>query len=111
MWSIGLDVHWRSFVMHILDERGNRIKEIRGKGGWAKLLEAVRATPVATKSSHTPPNSPGAPTGQRHPGTNRTLPRSKEPRTRVEYDCGFAYPVPARRYTTCPQDTSPLRSS
>ncbi len=43
MWSIGLDVHWRSFVMHILDERGNRIKEVRGKGGWTKLLEALRA--------------------------------------------------------------------
>lgn len=42
MWSIGIDVHWRSFVMCILDEHGKRIKEIRGKGGWPKLLEMLR---------------------------------------------------------------------
>lgn len=42
MLSIGLDVHWRSFVLCILDANGKRIKEIRQRGGWERLLESLR---------------------------------------------------------------------
>lgn len=39
---VGLDVHWRTSTMCILNENGRKVKQETVRGGWAKLLERVR---------------------------------------------------------------------
>jgi len=42
MWSIGIDVHQRSFAVCILDEHGKTVKQMKLQGTLAKLLETLR---------------------------------------------------------------------
>jgi len=42
MWYIGLDVHWRTSSVCILDGNGNRVKQEMVKGSWQKLLAYFR---------------------------------------------------------------------
>jgi len=41
MWSIGLDVHWRTTSVCILNEYGKKIKEKTIRGSWEKVLTYV----------------------------------------------------------------------
>lgn len=43
MWSIGIDVHQRSFAVCILDEHGKMVKQMKLQGTLAKLLDALRS--------------------------------------------------------------------
>jgi len=43
MWSIGIDVHQRSFAVCILDAHGKVVKQMKIEGTHAKLLDALRA--------------------------------------------------------------------
>ena len=43
MWSIGIDVHQRSFAVCILDEHGKMVKQMRLRGILAKLLDTLRS--------------------------------------------------------------------
>ena len=43
MWSIGIDVHLRSFAVCILDEHGKMVKQMRLRGTLAKLLDTLRS--------------------------------------------------------------------
>ena len=43
MWSIGIDVHQRSFAVCILDEHGKMVKQMRLRGTLAKLLDTIRS--------------------------------------------------------------------
>jgi transposase len=38
MWHIGLDVHWRTSTVCILDENGREVKTATVRGGWEKML-------------------------------------------------------------------------
>lgn len=38
MWHIGLDYHVRTSSLHILDDRGAKVKSLTVRGGWAELL-------------------------------------------------------------------------
>ena len=42
MWSIGIDVHQRSFAVCILDEHGKVVKQMKLRGNLAKLLDTLR---------------------------------------------------------------------
>ena len=42
MWSVGLDVHWRTSTVCILDENGKKVKGRTIRGGWPKLLTWLR---------------------------------------------------------------------
>jgi transposase len=42
MWSIGIDVHQRSFAVCVLDEHGKMVKQMKLRGTLAKLLDALR---------------------------------------------------------------------
>ena len=42
MWSIGLDVHQFTSTFCILDENGKVVKIVTVRGGWKKLLAALR---------------------------------------------------------------------
>jgi transposase len=46
MWSIGLDVHDRYFVICILDQHGKTIKETRIRGHLRELIAYLRALPA-----------------------------------------------------------------
>jgi transposase len=41
MWFIGLDVHWRTSTVCILDEHGRRVKSKTIRGRWEKLLKEL----------------------------------------------------------------------
>jgi len=41
MWFIGLDVHWRTSTVCILDEHGRRVKSKTIRGSWEKLLKEL----------------------------------------------------------------------
>jgi transposase len=43
MWSIGIDVHQRSFAVCILDEHGKMVKQMKVRGTLAKLLDTLRS--------------------------------------------------------------------
>jgi len=43
MWSIGIDVHQRSFAVCILDEHGKTVKQMKIQGTLAKLLDVLRS--------------------------------------------------------------------
>lgn len=45
MWYIGLDVHWRTSSVCILDCNGNRVKQETVKGSWQKLLAYFKELP------------------------------------------------------------------
>lgn len=38
MYHVGLDVHWRTSTVCILDENGRKVKTATLRGGWAKML-------------------------------------------------------------------------
>jgi len=38
MWYVGLDVHWRTSTVCILDENGREVKMVTLRGGWSKML-------------------------------------------------------------------------
>ena len=42
MWSIGIDVHQRSFAVCILNEHGKTVKQMKLQGALTKLLEMLR---------------------------------------------------------------------
>lgn len=42
MWSIGIDVHQRSFAVCILDGHGKMVKQMKLRGTLAKLLDTLR---------------------------------------------------------------------
>lgn len=41
MWYVGLDVHWRSSSICILDEKGVMVKQLVVKGSWDRLVEVL----------------------------------------------------------------------
>ncbi len=43
MWSIGIDVHQRSFAVCILDAHGKMVKQMKLRGTLAKLLDTLRS--------------------------------------------------------------------
>lgn len=42
MYHVGLDIHWRSSTVCILDQNGKRVKRHKIRGGWRKVLEWLR---------------------------------------------------------------------
>jgi len=42
MYSIGLDYHWNTSKLHILDEHGKLVKRTRIKGHWPKVMAFLR---------------------------------------------------------------------
>ncbi len=42
MWSIGIDVHQRSFAVCILDEHGKLVKQMKVQGALSKLMDTLR---------------------------------------------------------------------
>lgn len=42
MWYVGIDIHWRSAVLCILDAQGKQVKELSVRGSWQELLTAVQ---------------------------------------------------------------------
>ena len=41
MWYVGLDLHWRTSTMCILDDNGKKVKERTIRGGWDKVVAAI----------------------------------------------------------------------
>ena len=41
MWYAGIDVHWRTSTVCILDENGKQVKMFTVPGGWRELLERL----------------------------------------------------------------------
>lgn len=39
MWYVGLDLHWRTSTVCIVNEQGAEVKKATVKGGWDRLLE------------------------------------------------------------------------
>ncbi len=45
MWYVGLDLHWRTSTMCILDHNGKEVKTRTVRGDWDKVLAALRELP------------------------------------------------------------------
>lgn len=45
MRYVGLDVHWKTSSIHILDENGKKVKAQTIRGGWEKLLTVLATLP------------------------------------------------------------------
>lgn len=42
MWYVGLDYHQRSSMVHILDENGKKVKEVKVKGTWQEVIGVLK---------------------------------------------------------------------
>lgn len=38
---LGLDVHWKTSTLHMLNDAGQQVKSLTVKGGWSKMIDAV----------------------------------------------------------------------
>ena len=45
MYFIGLDLHWKTSSIHILDSDGHTVKRETIKGGWDKLMMKLAVVP------------------------------------------------------------------
>lgn len=45
MHYVGLDLHWQTSTLVILNEQGHKVKTLTVTGGWKRLLEAVARLP------------------------------------------------------------------
>lgn len=45
MYYVGLDYHLNSSNLCILDEQGQTVKQMRVKGRWPQVMEAIKALP------------------------------------------------------------------
>jgi transposase len=45
MLYVGLDVHWKTSSIHILDENGKKVKARTIRGGWEKMLAVLAGLP------------------------------------------------------------------
>lgn len=45
---VGIDVHWKTSTLHMLDEHGQKVKALTVKGGWSKMIQAVEALKAQT---------------------------------------------------------------
>lgn len=45
MLYVGLDVHWKTASIHILDENGKKVKAMTIRGGWEKMLAELKTLP------------------------------------------------------------------